>query len=173
MLRFTAADSGLVPVVTSMAGFAGRRPHAPGGRTAMPAAFRYARAVSRRTSVSCSIRRKDLPEQLAPLALHHQRLLYDLLFRAASETLLKIAADPRHLGARIGILAVLHTCSQNLRLHPHLHCLVPARGLALDNSRWIACRPKFFLPVHGLSRLFRGKLLAFLKRKRLRNPPVR
>jgi Putative transposase/Transposase zinc-binding domain len=104
-----------------------------------------------------------LPKQLAPLALRNQRLLYDLLFRAASETLLEIAADPRHLGARIGILAVLHTWSQNLRHHPHLHCLVPAGGLALDNSRWIACQPSFFLPVHGLSRLFRGKLLAFLK----------
>ena len=71
-----------------------------------------------------------LPEQLAPLALRNQCLLYDLLFRAASETLLQIAADPRHLGARIGILAVLHTWSQNLRHHPHLHCLVPAGGLA-------------------------------------------
>jgi len=72
-----------------------------------------------------------LPEQLAPLALRNQRLLYDLLFRAASETLLEIAADPRHLGARIGVLAVLHTWSQDLRHHPHLHCLVPAGGLAL------------------------------------------
>jgi hypothetical protein len=104
-----------------------------------------------------------LPEQLAPLALRNQPLLYDLLFRAASQTLLQIAADPRHLGARIGMLAVLHSWSQNLRLHPHLHCLVPAGGLALDNSRWIACRPGFFLPVRLLSRLFRGKLLAFLK----------
>ena len=104
-----------------------------------------------------------LPEQLAPLALRNQPLLYDLLFRAASETLLEIAADPRHLGARIGMLAVLHSWSQNLRHHPHLHCLIPAGGLALDNSRWIACRPGFFLPVRVLSRLFRGKLLAFLK----------
>jgi hypothetical protein len=104
-----------------------------------------------------------LPEQLAPLALRNQRLLYDLLFRAASETLLQIAADPRHLGARIGILAVLHTWSQNLRHHPHLHCLVPAGGLALDHSRWISCRSGFFLPVRVLSRLFRGKMLAFLK----------
>ena len=104
-----------------------------------------------------------LPEQLAPLALRNQRLLYDLLFRAASETLLQIAADPRHLGARIGVLAVLHTWSQNLRHHPHLHCLVPAGGLALDHSRWIASRPGFFLPVRVLSRLFRGKMLAFLQ----------
>src|SRR5208337_4217509 len=82
---------------------------------------------------------------------------------AASETLLQIAADPHHLGARIGVLAVLHTWSQNLRHHPHLHCLVPAGGLARDHSRWIACRPGFFLPVRVLSRLFRGKMLAFLK----------
>jgi len=105
-----------------------------------------------------------VPEQLAPLALRNQRLFYSLLFRAASETLLEIAADPRHLGARIGVLAVLHTWSQNLRHHPHLHCLVPAGGLALDHSRWIAPRLRgFFLPVRVLSRMFRGKLLAFLK----------
>jgi hypothetical protein len=104
-----------------------------------------------------------LPEQLAPLALRNQRLFYNLLFRAASETLLEIAADPRHLGARIGVLAVLHTWSQTLRHHPHLHCLVPAGGLALDHSRWISTRRRFFLPVRVLSRLFRGKMLAFLR----------
>jgi hypothetical protein len=105
-----------------------------------------------------------VPEQLAPLAFRNQRLFYNLLFRAASETLRKIAADPRHLGARIGVLAVLHTWSQNLRLHPHLHCLVPAGGLAFDNSRWVASRRHgFFLPVRALSRMFRGKLLSFLK----------
>jgi hypothetical protein len=104
-----------------------------------------------------------VPEQLAPLALRNQRLFYGLLFRAASETLLEIAADPSHLGARIGALAVLHTWSQNLRHHPHLHCLVPSGGLALDHSHWVATRPNFFLPVHVLSRMFRGKMLAFLK----------
>jgi hypothetical protein len=104
-----------------------------------------------------------LPEQLAPLALRNQRLFYNVLFRAASETLLEIAADPRHLGARIGVLAVLHTWSQTLRHHPHLHCLVPAGGLALDHSRWISTRRRFFLPVRVLSRLFRGKMLAFLR----------
>ena len=104
-----------------------------------------------------------VPEQLAPLALRNQRLFYNLLFRAASETLLEIAADPHHLGARIGVLAVLHTWSQNLGLHPHLHCLVPAGGLALDRSRWVRSRRNFFLPVRVLSRMFRGKLLAFLK----------
>jgi hypothetical protein len=104
-----------------------------------------------------------VPEQLASLALRNQRLFYNLLFRAASETLLEIAADPRHLGARIGVLAVLHTWSQNLGHHPHLHCLVPAGGLALDRSRWVRSRRDFFLPVRVLSRMFRGKLLAFLK----------
>src|ERR1700723_4615045 len=104
-----------------------------------------------------------VPEQLAPLALRNQKFVYTLLFRAASETLLKIAADPRHLGARIGVLAVLHTWSQNLRHHPHLHCPVPSGGLALDHSRWLATRRGFFLPVRVLSRMFRGKLLAFLK----------
>src|SRR4051812_37794098 len=103
------------------------------------------------------------PEQLMPIALRNQKVFYSLLFRAASETLLEIAADPRRLGARIGILAVLHTWSQNLQFHPHLHCLIPAGGLAPDNSRWIATkRHGFFLPVRVLSRMFRGKLLSFL-----------
>jgi predicted Zn-ribbon and HTH transcriptional regulator len=110
-----------------------------------------------------------VPEQLAPLALRNQRLLYNLLFRAAAEALLEIAAEPRHLGARIGMLAVLHTWSQNLGLHPHLHCLVPAGGLAPDNSRWLATRRGFFLSVRVLSRMFRGKLLAFLKQAYRRN----
>ena len=106
-----------------------------------------------------------VPEQLAPIALRNQKLFYAMLFRAASETLLDIAADPRHLGARIGILAVLHTWSQNLQFHPHLHCLIPAGGLAPDHSRWLTTkRHGFFLPVRVLSRMFRGKLLSFLKR---------
>ena len=104
-----------------------------------------------------------VPEQLAPLALQNQRLFYGLLFRAVSQTLLEIAADPRHLGAQIGFLAVLHTWSQNLLHHPHVHCVVPAGGIAPDGSKWIPCRQKFFLPVRVLSRLFRGKLLAFLR----------
>lgn len=104
-----------------------------------------------------------VPRVLAPLALQNQRCFYTLLFRAVAQTLLEIAADVRHLGARIGFLAVLHTWSQNLLHHPHIHCLVPAGGLALDGSRWISCRGKFFLPVRVLSRLFRGKMLAFLE----------
>ena len=104
-----------------------------------------------------------IPDQLAPLALQNQRVCYSLLFRAVSETLQQIAADTRHLGAKIGFLAVLHTWSQNLLHHPHVHCVVPAGGLSPDGSRWIPCRPKFFLPVRVLSRLFRGKLLALLR----------
>jgi hypothetical protein len=104
-----------------------------------------------------------LPQLLAPLALQNQRLVYGLLFRAAAETLLQIAADPRHLGARLGFLAVLHTWGQNLYHHPHLHCVVPGGGIAPDQSRWISCRRQFLFPVKVLSRLFRAKFVAYLK----------
>ena len=104
-----------------------------------------------------------MPEQLKPLTLQNQQLMYGLLFRAVSQTLLEIAADSRRLGAQIGFLAVLHTWSQNLLHHPHIHCLVPAGGIAPDGSRWISCRPKFFLPVRVLSKMFRGKFLALLR----------
>ncbi len=104
-----------------------------------------------------------LPDQLSPLALQNKRVIYGLLFQAASETLLKIAGDPKHLGAVIGFLAVLHTWGQTLQHHPHLHCVVPGGGLAPDHSRWISCRKGFFLPVKVLSRLFRGKFVAYLK----------
>jgi hypothetical protein len=104
-----------------------------------------------------------LPERLAPLALQNPRRLYHLLFQAASQTLLRIAADPQHLGARLGFLAILHTWGQNLLPHPHLHCVVPGGGLSADGKRWIACRPGFFLPVRVLSRLFRGLFLEGLQ----------
>jgi hypothetical protein len=104
-----------------------------------------------------------VPEPLKPLMFQNQQLMYGLLFRAVSQTLMEIAADPRHLGAQIGFLAVLHTWSQNLLHHPHIHCVVPAGGIAPDRSRWIPCRPKFFLPVKVLSRMFRGKFLALLR----------
>jgi hypothetical protein len=104
-----------------------------------------------------------LPQRLAPLALQNQRLIYGILFRAAAETLTRIAGDPRHLGARIGFLAVLHTWGQNLNHHPHLHCVVPGGGIALDQRRWIACRQQFLFPVKVLSRLFRAKFVAYLK----------
>lgn len=105
-----------------------------------------------------------LPTALAPLALQNPRVLYGLLFRAASETLLEVAANPRHLGARIGFLAVLHTWGQNLLHHPHVHCVVPSGGISLDGARWIRGRKDFLLPVRVLSRVFRGKFIAGLKR---------
>ena len=104
-----------------------------------------------------------VPQLVAPLALQNQRLVYGILFRAAAETLLQIAADPRHLGARLGFLAVLHTWGQNLHHHPHLHCIVPGGGIAPDHCRWIPCRRQFLFPVKVLSRLFRAKFLAYLQ----------
>jgi hypothetical protein len=106
-----------------------------------------------------------LPHHVAPLALQNKEIVHDLLFRAAAETLQQIAADPRHLGAELGFLAVLHTWGQNLLHHPHLHCVVPGGGLSPDASRWVATRSEaFFLPVRVLSRVFRGKFLDGLKR---------
>lgn len=104
-----------------------------------------------------------LPEQLKPLALKNRRVLYDLLFRAASQTLLELAADPRRLGAQIGFTAVLHTWGQNLLFHPHLHCVVTGGGLSPDGTRWIPARQGYLLPVQVLAKLFRGKFLAGLK----------
>lgn len=104
-----------------------------------------------------------LPEAIGPIALQNQRIVYGLLFRVAAKTLLQIAADPKHLGAEIGFLSVLHTWGQNLHYHPHVHCVVPGGGISPDGSRWIRCRPGFFLPVRVLSRLFRGKFLAMLR----------
>ncbi|MBV8832019.1 MAG: transposase zinc-binding domain-containing protein [Acidobacteriaceae bacterium] len=106
-----------------------------------------------------------LPQEMIPVALQNPRVVYNLLFRAASQTLLTIAADPKHLGARLGFLAVLHTWNQLLLPHPHLHCLVPAGGLAFEQTRWIPCRhPHFFLPVKVLAAKFRGRFLALLRR---------
>jgi hypothetical protein len=105
-----------------------------------------------------------LPQVLAPLALQNKALVYGLLFRAVAETLLQIAADPRHLGAQIGFLAILHTWGQTLLHHPHVHCVVPGGGLSPDHQRWIACSHKFFLPVKVLSVVFRGKFLGALQR---------
>lgn len=105
-----------------------------------------------------------VPEAVATVAFQNQTVVYDVLFRAVSETLRRIAADPRHLGAEIGFLAVLHTWGQNLLHHPHLHCLVPGGGIAPDGRRWISCRPGFFLPVRVLSRMFRGLFLHYLEK---------
>jgi Putative transposase/Transposase zinc-binding domain len=105
-----------------------------------------------------------LPALLSPLVLRNQRLLYDLLFRAASATLLTLAADPQRLGAQVGVTAILHTWGQNLLFHPHLHCVVTGGGLAPDGQHWVAGRRRYFLPVKVLGKLFRGKFLAGLKK---------
>lgn len=104
-----------------------------------------------------------LPHLLAPLALQNKRVMYGILFRAASETLLEVASDPKHLGAQIGFLAVLHTWGQNLQHHPHLHCVVPGGGLSPDHTEWISARDHFLLPVKVLSRVFRGKFVELLQ----------
>jgi hypothetical protein len=101
-----------------------------------------------------------LPAALYPLMLYHSRRLYDLLFQAASQTLLTLANDPKRLGAQIGLTAILHTWGQNLLFHPHLHCVVTGGGLSPDGSRWVAARRGYLLPVKVLARLFRGKFLA-------------
>src|ERR1700674_5884006 len=105
-----------------------------------------------------------LPRHLAPLALQNKKVVYDLLFRTSAETLLEVARDPQHLGAEIGFFSVLHTWSQKLELHPHVHCVVPAGGLSADRTRWVKSRDDFFLPVKVLSRVFRGKFHEALKR---------
>ena len=100
-----------------------------------------------------------VPAEIADMAFHNKAVVYDILFKAASETLLTIAADPRHLGARLGLTAVLHTWGSALTHHPHVHCIVPGGGLSLDGRSWVSCRPRFFLPVRVLSRLFRRLFL--------------
>jgi hypothetical protein len=105
-----------------------------------------------------------LPRPLAPLVLQNKKLLYDLLFRTSAETLLEVARDPRHLGAEIGFFSVLHSWTQKLEFHPHVHCVVPAGGLSADGTRWIQPRYDFFLPVEVLGRVFRGKFHEALKR---------
>ena len=118
-----------------------------------------------------------LPHEISALALGNRELLYRLLFDSAKETLLEVAADPKHLGARIGVLMVLHTWGQKLEHHPHIHCVVPGGGLAVtaqaagnaagvplaEVPRWVSCRPNWFLSVDVLSPVFRGKYLAALR----------
>ena len=124
-----------------------------------------------------------VPEEIAAIAYQNKEVDYGILIRTTTETLRTIAADPQHLGAEIGFLAVLHSWGSNLLFHPHLHCVVPGGGLAPDGKRWIACRPHFFLPVRVLSCLFRrlfldqlqaafdqGKLHFFSSLERLRDP---
>ena len=105
-----------------------------------------------------------VPTEIAALALGNKKVVYQILLRAAAETLLEVAANPAHLGADIGFLAILHTWTQTLIHHPHVHCVVPGGGLAPDGSRWVPSRDTFFLPVRVLASLFRGKFLAFLQK---------
>jgi len=105
-----------------------------------------------------------VPHELNVLALENARLFYDLLFTASAATALQVARDPKHLGAEIGMLSILHTWGQNLLLHPHIHCVIPRGGLSPQRSRWIHSPYPFFLPVKVLRRVFRGKFLAGLKR---------
>jgi hypothetical protein len=104
-----------------------------------------------------------LPRRLAPLVLQNKKVIYDLLFRTSAETLLEVARDPRLLGAEIGFFSVLHTWSQLLRIHPHVHCVVPAGGLSLDHTRWVRSRDNYFLPKEVLKKVFRGKFVDALK----------
>jgi hypothetical protein len=103
-----------------------------------------------------------LPSELRDIAYQNKRMVYDLLMKAAAETTLSIATDPRRLGARIGITAVLHTWGSALTHHPHVHMIVPGGGLSLDSARWVASRSNFLVHVNVLARLFRGKMLAML-----------
>ncbi len=103
-----------------------------------------------------------VPAEIADIAFTNKAAVYDLLFRASSETMLTIAADPRHLGARIGITAVLHTWGSALTHHPHIHMIVPGGGISLDGTRWVSSQPAFLLPVHVLGKLFRRLFLTGL-----------
>jgi hypothetical protein len=104
-----------------------------------------------------------VPLPIAAIALQNKEIVYNILFRAAAETLRTIAADPEHLGAEIGFFAVLHTWGQSLCAHPHLHCVVPGGGISPDGTQWIACRPNYFVPVVVLARLFRRLFVDYLK----------
>jgi hypothetical protein len=105
-----------------------------------------------------------IPAILKPIALRNKRVLYNILFRSVSETLFELAGDPKHLGGKIGFISVLHTWGQNLMDHPHIHCIVTGGGLSRDATRWLSFRKRFFIPVKVLSRLFRGKVLFYLKK---------
>jgi hypothetical protein len=104
-----------------------------------------------------------LPRRLAPLVLQNKKVLYGLLFRISAETLLEVARNPKHLGAEIGFFSVLHTWSQQLKLHPHVHCVAPAGGFSADRTRWVCSRKNYFLPKNVLRKLFRGKFVDALK----------
>ena len=105
-----------------------------------------------------------LPKSIADIAYQNKAVIYDLLFKVSAETMLTIAADPKHLGAKVGFTSVLHSWGSAMTHHPHIHMIVPGGGIAMDGSKWVPCRPNFFLPVRVLSRLFRGLILKGLKK---------
>ena len=105
-----------------------------------------------------------IPSELNDIVLRNQRELYNILFRAVSETLMTLGKEPKYLGAEIGFISILHTWGQNLMDHPHIHCIVPSGGLSVQTGKWTTGSEKFFMPVKVLSRMFRGKLLYYLKR---------
>jgi hypothetical protein len=111
-----------------------------------------------------------LPAVFNGIALANKRVIYGVLFHAVAQTLLEVATNPKHLGAKVGFIGILHTWGQNLSLHPHVHCVVPGGGLAPDRARWIACKAGFFLPVRVLSKVFRGKFIDLLKRAHRSRP---
>ena len=150
-------SSATTPAATGIARSAKEQPPGSGWRSARPSFCRCP------TTTSCS----RCPRRIGAIAWQNKAEVYGLLFKAASETMLTIAADPKHLGARIGITAVLHTWGSALTHHPHVHMIVPGGGLSLDGERFIPCRRRFFLPVRVLSRLFR-RLCARKARRRLR-----
>lgn len=105
-----------------------------------------------------------IPAKLNPLALRNKSVFYNIMFRSVSETLFELTRDPKHLGGQIGFICIMHTWGQNLIDHPHIHCIVTGGGLSPDGTRWVSCRKQFFIPVKVLSRLFRGKVLDYLKK---------
>jgi len=104
-----------------------------------------------------------IPSELNPIVIMNQKVMYNILFRSVSETLVELSMNPKHLGARTGFIGILHTWGQNLMDHPHIHCVVPGGGLSPDGSHWVSCRKRFFIPVRVMSSLFRGKFLYYLK----------
>jgi len=105
-----------------------------------------------------------IPDELNPLALRNQRVIYNILFRSVAKTLTELSRDQKHLGAQIGFIGILHTWGQNLMDHPHIHCIVTGGGLSPDGDKWVSCRKGFFLSVRVMSRLFRGKFLDYLRK---------
>jgi hypothetical protein len=140
-----------------------RNRHCPKCQAAARAEWMEARAQDLLETVEYYHAVFTLPDELGPVALQNKEVVYSILFRSVAETLKTIARDPKHLGAEIGFLAILHTWGQTLHHHAHIHCVVPGGGLSPDGQRWIPCRKGFFLPVRVLSSLFQKKCLSYLK----------